>query len=267
MIDHLDSFNKLLITAGAGMGVDSGLPDFRGDKGFWRAYPALKSKNLSFVEMANPIAFVNYPHLAWGFYGHRLQLYRDTLPHKGFLELLNLSQKMDDYFVVSSNVDGHFQKSGFSDQSIYEVHGSIHYLQCTRCSKYPFFNDIKFSVDLKTLESKSLPRCDCGSILRPNILMFGDYAWNDMIFYQQETRYGQFLSNIKLDDKLLIIELGAGLTVPTIQMQSNSINSRYQNSYLVRINPNDYQIYGDRASSIPMGSIEGLSNLFQKSLV
>ena len=45
----------LLITAGAGIGVDSGLPDFRGREGFWRAYPALRRQGLSFEEMANPV--------------------------------------------------------------------------------------------------------------------------------------------------------------------------------------------------------------------
>ena len=44
----------MLIGAGAGMGVDSGLPDFRGDQGFWRAYPPIARLGLSFVEMANP---------------------------------------------------------------------------------------------------------------------------------------------------------------------------------------------------------------------
>ena len=47
----------LLITAGAGMGVDSGLPDFRGQEGFWRAYPALRHQGLSFEDMANPVRF------------------------------------------------------------------------------------------------------------------------------------------------------------------------------------------------------------------
>lgn len=62
----------LLITAGAGMGVDSGLPDFRGNEGMWRAYPALKSANMVFHQIANPQSFEQHPELAWGFYGHRL---------------------------------------------------------------------------------------------------------------------------------------------------------------------------------------------------
>ncbi len=64
--------DALLITAGAGMGVDSGLPDFRGITGFWRAYPAIKNLGLHFEEMANPKWFEEDPSLAWAFYGHRL---------------------------------------------------------------------------------------------------------------------------------------------------------------------------------------------------
>ena len=64
--------DALLVTAGAGMGVDSGLPDFRGDKGFWKAYPPFERLGVSFVDMANPGWFARDPELAWGFYGHRL---------------------------------------------------------------------------------------------------------------------------------------------------------------------------------------------------
>ena len=77
--------DALLITAGAGMGVDSGLPDFRGDEGFWNAYPPYRQLGLSFINVANPRWFDDDPHLAWGFYGHRVNLYRATHPHPGFL--------------------------------------------------------------------------------------------------------------------------------------------------------------------------------------
>src|SRR5215470_1992864 len=74
----------LLIGAGAGMGVDSGLPDFRGNEGFWNAYPPYKHLGLSFVELCNPRWFDSDPAMAWGFYGHRMNLYRATTPHEGF---------------------------------------------------------------------------------------------------------------------------------------------------------------------------------------
>src|SRR5690554_5324373 len=74
----LERADGLIITAGAGMGVDSGLPDFRGNEGLWRAYPALRQSRLEFTRIASPAAFRREPELAWGFYGHRLELYRKT---------------------------------------------------------------------------------------------------------------------------------------------------------------------------------------------
>ena len=74
----IESCEGLLIGAGAGMGVDSGLPDFRGDDGFWKAYPAFIKRKLGFREIANPHWFQTHPRQAWGFYGHRLNLYRRT---------------------------------------------------------------------------------------------------------------------------------------------------------------------------------------------
>src|SRR5687767_6713263 len=80
--------DALLVTAGAGMGVDSGLPDFRGTDGFWRAYPPIAKLGLRFEQVADPHWFARDPPLAWGFYGHRLNLYRATEPHRGFGILL-----------------------------------------------------------------------------------------------------------------------------------------------------------------------------------
>ena len=69
-----------LITGGAGMGVDSGLPDFRGTEGFWKAYPPFRWLGLNFAELADPQWFERDPWLAWGFYGHQLNLCRHTQP-------------------------------------------------------------------------------------------------------------------------------------------------------------------------------------------
>jgi hypothetical protein len=129
-IQHADS---LIISAGAGMGVDSGLPDFRGNHGMWQAYPELGKQRIDFTEIANPAAFRLHPRLAWGFYGHRLALYRQTKPHRGFTLLKQLAETLQlPYFIFTSNVDGQFQKAGFDSANIYECHGSIHHLQCLK---------------------------------------------------------------------------------------------------------------------------------------
>jgi NAD-dependent SIR2 family protein deacetylase len=133
VVETIRATEALLISAGAGMGVDSGLPDFRGTQGFWRSYPAVAELGLSFEQMANAVWFQNDPCLAWAFYGHRLNLYRQTEPHQGFKQLLEMGSRMKHgCWVFTSNVDGQFQKAGYPLERMVECHGSIHHLQCSR---------------------------------------------------------------------------------------------------------------------------------------
>src|SRR5215472_17156370 len=189
----LQKADALLITAGAGMGVDSGLPDFRGPEGFWRAYPAIAKLGLSFEEMANPGWFRRDPHLAWAFYGHRLNLYRATMPHAGFEQLLHIaSAKPGGYFVFTSNVDGHFQRAGLASDQIVECHGSIHHFQCTTPCSGEIWDaeDEVVSLDDSTFRARDpLPRCPhCTALARPNVLMFGDWSWISQRTEGQEAR-------------------------------------------------------------------------------
>jgi NAD-dependent SIR2 family protein deacetylase len=129
----LAAADALLIGAGAGMGVDSGLPDFRGDRGFWKAYPPYEHLGLNFVALAQPRWFRTDPELAWGFYGHRLNLYRATAPHAGFEILRRWAGRLrHGAFVFTSNVDGHFERAGFDPERVVEIHGAIDWLQCLR---------------------------------------------------------------------------------------------------------------------------------------
>ena len=89
--EYIESADALLVTAGAGMGVDSGLPDFRGNDGFWRAYPPIKKLGLSFSQMADPLWFKKDPHLAWAFYGHRLNLWFSCIFRKIIIPISRLS--------------------------------------------------------------------------------------------------------------------------------------------------------------------------------
>ena len=177
--EAIRSADALLFTAGAGMGVDSGLPDFRGNDGFWNAYPAYRHLGLSFSQLANPEWFDRDPPFAWGFYGHRLNLYRAAAPHAGFAILKKWAQRIPAR-IFTSNVDGHFQKAGFAEEFLTEVHGSIHHLQCTRhCGDIWSAVGVNIRVDPETFRATGdLPAL--APVLpsaRPNILMFGDGGW------------------------------------------------------------------------------------------
>jgi len=250
--------DALFITAGAGMGVDSGLPDFRGVEGFWRAYPKIRKLGLRFEELANPEWFKSDPHLAWAFYGHRLHLYRDTEPHKGFEMLLKLSDtKKYKNFIFTSNVDGQFQKAGFCEEQIMECHGSIHYLQCVdNCRGMLWTAD---ETDVKINEAfqaqDPLPSCPyCGALARPNILMFGDHGWENTRTDGQYEQLLKWMNSVEEDAKLAIIEIGAGTAVPTVRNISEQIAKRFEVP-LIRVNPRES--FGADIS-LPMGALEAL---------
>jgi NAD-dependent SIR2 family protein deacetylase len=253
--------DALIITAGAGMGVDSGLPDFRGDRGFWQAYPMYERLGLSFVDAANPQHFGRDPLFGWGFYGHRTNLYRQTEPHAGFSLLLDwISRHELASFVVTSNVDGQFQVAGFDPDSLLEVHGSIHHLQClSPCCHDIWPNRAEFKIDHSVMRADRAPACpSCGGVARPNILMFGDYSWLSDRTAAQEERFSRFMAQYG-GKKLVVIEMGAGSAVPTIRHLSENLGSR-QGVDVIRINPREPRIGGGHFS-FAVGALEGLEQL------
>jgi len=256
----------VFVTAGAGFGVDSGLPDFRGDEGFWNAYPPFREKGLyvstcttdthslylylfhshtqnrSFVDLANPKWFTDDPELAWGFYGHRLSMYRNTIPHEGFRVLREFNKNI---FVFTSNVDGAFQKAGFDENNeLCEVHGSIHHLQCSESctsaiwSAEPF--EIRVDESKMKADMKSVPRCPkCDSVARPNILMFNDWNWISTRTSEQTSRMHNIL---KSNNDVVVIDLGSGTAVPTCRQTGEQVTQLFDYSSIIRINKRESKI-------------------------
>jgi NAD-dependent SIR2 family protein deacetylase len=190
--------------------------------------------------------------MAWAFYGHRLNLYRRTIPHEGFKRLMALgSSRQFGYFVFTSNVDGQFQKAGFSEARIEECHGSIRHLQCLEpCGDEIWEAPLEdIVVDEAAFQAaKPLPAClRCGGMARPNILMFGDWNWNARRSEAQHARLAEWIGRIRArKGRLAVIELGAGTAVPTVRHFSEVVAERF-NATLIRINP--------RESDVPVGQI------------
>jgi NAD-dependent SIR2 family protein deacetylase len=98
----------------------------------------------------------------------------------------------------------------------------------------------------------ALPRCPtCGSIARPNILMFGDWDWNDGKAELQQMRLNAWLGGVS---KLVTIEIGAGKNIPTIR----NLGQR-QDGWMIRINPQHYWLNpGNQGVSLAMGGLKAL---------
>jgi NAD-dependent SIR2 family protein deacetylase len=254
----LRSARALIITAGAGMGVDSGLPDFRGDQGFWKAYPPYELLGVSFVDAANPRGFEHDPAFGWGFYGHRLGLYRETVPHAGFGILLRWIRELRlDHWVVTSNVDGQFQKAGFPPDRVKEIHGSIHHLQCTGpCTGEIWPNTAEVPVDLETMRAEQVPVClRCGAVARPNILMFGDGAWVPARTNGQGRAFDRWTASLG-DARVVVVEMGAGTAIPSIRFATEHLGAR-PGAVAIRINPREPEVRQPHLS-LPVGALEGL---------
>lgn len=251
--------DMLIIAAGAGMGVDSGLPDFRGNDGFWRAYPALRQAGLAFTSIASPAAFATRPEQAWGFYGHRLALYRNTVPNPGFAILQRWGERMPNrYGVFTSNVDGQFQKAGVGDELIEECHGSIHYLQCmTPCTDAIWSAD-EFLPQVDQAQcvlTSALPVCPhCGDLARPNILMFGDGDWIASRSAAQATR---LLAKLRKAQHPVVVEIGAGSAIASVRHFSHTVLQRH-GGRLIRINPTEAAVPGHADAGLACRGLEGL---------
>jgi NAD-dependent SIR2 family protein deacetylase len=250
-------FKNVIILTGAGMGVDSGLPDYRSSEGFWKGFPMAKDLGLSFEDEAKPSWFRIDADEAWSFYGYRTNLYKDVIPHEGF-DLLKDFVKNKNYFIVTSNIDGLFQKAGFDDSRIYEMHGNIFKLQCTSVNGF-FLDRSCDNLYLNDRYTGEVPVCECGKPLRPNIQMFGDNQWHGAYYEKQKERFDAF-KNL-LSGETLIIEIGAGKTIPFIRNQSEELKRMISGSFLVRINP--FEIDGNASLTMKEKGVEGLRQIFK----
>lgn len=250
--------DALLVTAGAGIGIDSRLPDFRGPGGFWKAYPGLGRRGLEFTEIASPAAFEALPRVAWGFYGHRLALYRATVPHDGFRILQAWGARMRHGLrVFTSNVDGHFQKAGVPPADVTECHGSIHHLECLEeCGRaiWPADALVPDIVEHACEWRGPLPACpDCGGLARPNILMFYDDGWDGRRYEAAEMA---LLDWIDRTHRLVVVEIGAGTAIPSARRFGEATRQP-----LIRINPREASVARAADVAIPVGALAALRSI------
>lgn len=250
----------LLIVAGAGMGIDSGLPDYRGPNGLWNTWHPAKELGLTYEDLSTHKTFLENPELAWGFQTYLTKLYHKLDPHDGYKILLKLAKQKfkNNYFVITSNVDSQFLKSGFDESKLYEVHGTKRLWQCInkKCNKkhYPWAMEINNlpSIDKKTLRAnKPFPKCiHCNNMARPNVSFFDDFIFNEKICKKQSSNLLKWLDTI-VNKKLVIIELGCGISKHSIRfvMKNNQytmLSNEWKlpkhflsknNTKMIRINP------------------------------
>lgn len=148
--------------------------------------------------------------------------------------------------MFTSNVDGQFQRAGFSRDSVVECHGTLEFLQCTTSCGAGIFSaeHAQVEVDHESMRAKDpLPQCGgCGALARPNVLMFGDWGWDSALTEDQDRRLSAWVASIhKKQGRIAIVELGAGTGVPTVRMMSER-TAAVESATLIRINVREPEV-------------------------
>jgi len=141
---------------GAGVSTESGIPDFRSPSGIWARYDPM--------EYATIDAFRRDPEKVWDFYGRRLGALADAEPNAAHRALAELEEAGWVRATVTQNIDLLHDRAG--SREVVEVHGSIRTSSCLRCGEVLPFADV--------VERLPVPRCSCGAVLKPDVVMFGE---------------------------------------------------------------------------------------------
>lgn len=256
----LENAQAIVINTGAGMGRDSGMADYRGEGGQWGQVESETGESV--FDVVNPHYLLENPKQAWGMFLHRLQEYQNTTPHEGFQILLRWIERYKlDYFALTSNIDGHFQKAGFPEDRVRELHGSLAYFQSTRpdLSDKLWRNERPVAEMLAEWEQGVYPMCPYSHVMaRPNVYMFRDGTYLPTQSKAQDVHFQAFLQR-NVGKNIIVFEIGSGPHVQTVRMKTRMLRKEYH-ANIVRINPNEFKIEPPNIG-IAKGALEALREI------
>ncbi len=163
--EMIDSSDYIVFFGGAGVSTESGIPDFRSVDGLYNQkykYPPETILSGSFFR-SHPDEFYEFC---------REKLFVDNVrPNRAHLRLAELEAEGRLKAVITQNIDGLHQAAG--SKNVLELHGTTHRFYCTRCGKS--------ATEVKVLNSRGTPRCSCGGIIRPDVVLYEEGLDEDVI--------------------------------------------------------------------------------------
>jgi NAD-dependent deacetylase len=152
----LQSASSVVVLTGAGISAESGVPTFRGPGGLWRERRP--------EQLATPEAFDRDPRLVWEWYDWRRSVLAKAEPNAGHRALVRLENRAARFTLVTQNVDGLHDRAG--SRNVVKLHGDIWTVACLGCGRE--------SRDERIPLPELPPRCECGGMLRPGVVWFGE---------------------------------------------------------------------------------------------
>ena len=161
----IDNSQRIVFFGGAGVSTESNIPDFRSVDGLYNQkydYPPEEILSHNF--------FMDDTTEFYRFYRDKM-LYLDAKPNKAHLKLAELEKCGKLSAVVTQNIDGLHQLAG--SKNVFELHGSVHRNYCMKCHKF-------FGVE-EIVNSEGIPRCQCGGIIKPDVVLYQEGLDEDVI--------------------------------------------------------------------------------------
>ena len=228
--------DSVLIGAGAGLSTSAGML-YSGETFQKNFSDFIKKYNFTDLYTAGFHDFKD-PQEYWSFWSRFIHFERYTMPPKPVYNNLYKIIKDKNYFVITTNVDHFFQRSGFDKKRLFYTQGDYGLLQCKKpCHLKNYDNEeiiekmFKVQKDMK-IPKELIPRCPkCNGDMIPN-LRGGDYFVEDEGWHEACERYEKFLEKNK-NGKIVFIDLGSGMNTPAIfkypfmRMTYNNKNAIY----------------------------------------
>lgn len=151
----IDNSQRIVFFTGAGISCGSGIPDFRSSGGLYQT--DLRAEEILSHDyfMANPAAF-------YAFYQKKM-LYPDAKPNIAHQWIAKLENDGKALGVITQNIDGLHDAAG--SRRVVELHGSVYRNHCLKCGR---------SYDLNKILSEAVPRCACGGLIKPDVVLYGE---------------------------------------------------------------------------------------------
>jgi NAD-dependent deacetylase len=172
LIERFRAARKVVVLTGAGISAESGIPTFRGDGGLWRTF---RPEDLATVE-----ALHRNPRLVWEWYLSRRDHIRTASPNPGHFALVEWEKQCLSFTLVTQNVDGLHRRAG--SRNVLELHGNIMQSRCDDC--FAPLGDLAPGTD------GVIPRCSCGGMARPDVVLFGELLPPEALQKAEEAALG-----------------------------------------------------------------------------
>ena len=165
----IDTSDNIVFFGGAGVSTESGIPDFRSESGIFKS---LEKYGDTPENLISHSYYLDHTEEFFEYYKDTL-VFSDAEPNQAHLKLAELEKAGKLKAVITQNIDGLHQKAG--SREVLELHGSIHRNYCQICNK-------KYSLD-HILESDGIPRCECGGIVKPDVVLYEEPLNNAILSF------------------------------------------------------------------------------------